>query len=102
VTRNYALAAAARRVRALAERLPQNFRPDLACEWQRLTDAIEDRPDREALPAIDAWADELELRLSRALPLRRSSSSGYQVNSNASLGVEPTTMGSRLDPTACT
>jgi hypothetical protein len=69
VTRNYALAAAARRVRALAERVPEEYRPDIAVEWGCLIETIEDKPDRVALLAIGNWADQLERRLAQAVLL---------------------------------
>jgi hypothetical protein len=63
MSKNYALAGAARRVRAMAERLPERHRPDLAYEWGLLLDSIEDCTDRQAIAVIEDWQAEMEMRL---------------------------------------
>lgn len=66
MSRNEALAHAARKIRALADRLPEEHRPDLAAEWGELTDQLEDVPDYRALPLIRAWEQEMVERLAPA------------------------------------
>lgn len=60
---NFELASAARRVRALNERLPEDFQVDMAEEWPRLLDAIEDRSDWQSRRLIDEWVEVMEQRL---------------------------------------
>jgi len=75
MTRSTTLAAAARRVRALHDRLPEQHRPaNIAIEWAQLLDAIEDRSDRQAQRLIAEWVEEMERRLAGTLahaPLER-------------------------------
>lgn len=61
--RSHALAHAARRVRALVERLPEPDRPDIVSEWGELLDSLEDASDTRALPLIADWLAEMEQRL---------------------------------------
>lgn len=67
MTRNTALAGAARRVRALSERIPTSYRPDLAAEWANLLAAIEGRTDRQAKLLIAQWVEDQETRLTARL-----------------------------------
>jgi hypothetical protein len=57
------LAAAARRVRALTEQLPEQQRPDVVAEWSDLTDQLDGRSDREANVIIARWLERMELWL---------------------------------------
>jgi hypothetical protein len=67
VSRNTALASAARRVRALTERLPEQHRPDLVSEWEELLERIDGKPDFQARRIIGEWLEEMEIRLSGVL-----------------------------------
>lgn len=67
MTRATALAGAARRVRALNERLPERYRPPIAEDWARLLASIEDVTDRRALALIEEWQADMETRLSGKL-----------------------------------
>jgi hypothetical protein len=67
VTVNRDLANAARRVRALNERLPTGWRLDLAPEWQRLLDDLESAPEARAGSLIAEWTAGVEQRLSLRL-----------------------------------
>jgi hypothetical protein len=60
VSYNRKLAAAARRVRALVEPLPEHLRPDVVAEWAELLDDLDGKSDR---------ADSLEIREGRGGPL---------------------------------
>lgn len=62
MSRNYALAHAARRARALAERLPEQHRPDVSEAWGVLLDEIEDLRDARAIDVIEEWLAEFEQR----------------------------------------
>jgi hypothetical protein len=61
------LAAAARRVRALAEQLPEQLRPDVVAEWSDLLDDLDGKSDRAARAAIACWLERMETRLASAL-----------------------------------
>lgn len=61
------LAAAARRVRALAEQLPEQQRPDVVAEWSELIAQLEDKSDRAAKTIIAGWLERMETRLASAL-----------------------------------
>jgi hypothetical protein len=70
---NRELAAAARRLRALVEPLPEHLRPDIVAEWSDLLDELEGVSDRRARAIIARWTEEMELRLTSTLansPLR--------------------------------
>jgi hypothetical protein len=67
VTVNLDLANAARRVRALNERLPTEWRIDLAPEWCRLLDDLESAPESRAASMVAEWTAGVEERLSRRL-----------------------------------
>ena len=67
VSVNTQLAHAARRVRALADRLPEEHRPDVAAEWSALLDAVDGLPDSQARRRIAGWMEEMETRLSATL-----------------------------------
>jgi hypothetical protein len=60
VSYNRKLAAAARRVRALVEPLPEHLRPDVVAEWAELLDDLDGKSDR---------ADSFEIREGRGGPL---------------------------------
>ena len=62
--RNTALANSARRVRALAERVDPEYRPDIAGEWAALLERIENRGDAAAIREIEEWTRWVEERLS--------------------------------------
>jgi hypothetical protein len=61
------LAAAARRVRALAEQLPEQLRPDVVAEWSDLIDQLDGKSDHAARATIAAWVERMEARLASAL-----------------------------------
>lgn len=54
------LAAAARRVAALARRVPSFEHPNLAAEWNRLLEQVEDEPLWKAKPQIREFTDRIE------------------------------------------
>jgi hypothetical protein len=60
---NAQLAHAARQARALADRLPESERPDLAREWRALLDQLELAPPYETEEAIDRWRRRMRERL---------------------------------------
>ena len=64
---NTELADAARRVRALNERLPDVHQVDVSDEWAELLEAVEDRPDWRARRIIVEWVEKMEQRLSCSL-----------------------------------
>lgn len=66
MTRNAALAAAARRVRSLAERVPEQHRPDIVQAWGELLDSLEGRTDFQAVAVIAEWTERMEARMSSA------------------------------------
>jgi hypothetical protein len=61
------LAAAARRIRALAEQLPEQSRPDVVSAWADLLDDLDGRSNRAARAAIARWLERMETRLASAL-----------------------------------
>jgi len=61
------LAAAARRVRALVEQLPEQLRPDVVAEWSDLLEELDGRSDRAAKTIIAGWLERIEIRLASAL-----------------------------------
>jgi hypothetical protein len=61
------LAAAARRVRALAEQLPEHQRPDVVAEWSDLIDQLDGKSDHAAKAIIAGWLERIELRLASTL-----------------------------------
>ena len=61
------LAAAARRVRALVEQLPEQQRPDVVAEWSELIDQLDGQGDRAAKTIIAGWLERMETRLASAL-----------------------------------
>ena len=61
------LAAAARRVRAIAEQLPEQQRPDVFAEWSDLIDQLDGESDYVARATIAAWVERMETRLASAL-----------------------------------
>jgi hypothetical protein len=63
VSYNPGLAAAARRVRALVEQLPEQSRPNVVAEWSNLIDQLDGESDRAARAAIARWTERMELRL---------------------------------------
>lgn len=64
---NIALANAARKVRALSDRLPDDHYPDISECWHDLLDRIGDRDGEAARRIIHAWTEEMEVRLSGTL-----------------------------------
>jgi hypothetical protein len=61
------LAAAARRVRALVEQLPEQQRPDVVAAWGDLLDDLGGKSDRAARASIARWLERMETRLASAL-----------------------------------
>lgn len=57
------LAQAARRVRALNERLPAERRLDVAVDWHELREHVHGLPDRAASRVIDDWTADVEQRI---------------------------------------
>jgi hypothetical protein len=79
MSRSYALAHAARRVRSLADRLPPSHRhladAEIARSWGELLDELEDSTNSRALYLIDLWTERMERRLCSTLtnaPLEES------------------------------
>jgi hypothetical protein len=60
---NRELAAAARRVRALVEQLPEQSRPDVVSAWADLLDDLDGKSDRAARATIARWLERMETRL---------------------------------------
>lgn len=55
---NAELAGVARWIRAVAERLPEDERPDVARLWSQLCEALEDAPtEAQAREVIAAWRE---------------------------------------------
>ena len=63
------LAAAARRVRALVEQLPEQQRPDVVAEWSDLIDQLDGKSDHAARATIATWLEHMEIRLASALDI---------------------------------
>jgi len=68
MSRNAELAVAAARIRTLAERIPEEYRPDVATAWAELMQAVEaTRSEGAAVVAIREWREAFEARLCAAL-----------------------------------
>lgn len=67
MTRATALAYAARRARSLNERLPEPHRLDLAADWKRLLERIENCSDAQAKRVIAEWTEIVESRISNLM-----------------------------------
>jgi hypothetical protein len=61
------LAAAARRVRALVEQLPEQSRPDVVSAWGDLLDDLDGKSDHAARATIARWLERMETRLASTL-----------------------------------
>ncbi len=64
---NLELASAARKVRALNERLPEDIQVEMVEEWSRLLELIEGRSDWQARRLIEEWVETMERRLCSSL-----------------------------------
>ena len=67
MSHNVALAAAARRVRSLNERLDPEFQIDVSEAWSDLLDDLEGLSDWRAHKVIEDFCESMEMRLSGAL-----------------------------------
>jgi hypothetical protein len=63
MTRSAELAAAARKVRALNERIPAAHRLNLAPAWNFLLDRIDGQSDRQAVETILEWREKVAAQL---------------------------------------
>jgi Helix-turn-helix domain len=82
VTRSAALAGAARRIRALADRRLADVGPDIGVECGKLTDSLDGLPDHAALPVVAAWRTRMECRITTAAlnaPLEAGDGGVWQV-----------------------
>lgn len=61
---NGELAFAARRLKALNERIPEAHRINLAPDWQALLAEVEAKPRSRALVLVAEWREQQEQRLS--------------------------------------